>query len=80
MRQFVVEAVVCVDVGATTPELAIAATLLTLAAAGFSKAHIDDVVDIDEPIDITITEAGLAWLSEHEQANATGKLLVPETR
>jgi hypothetical protein len=81
MQQFVVGVVVSVTVDAATPELAGAAAVAALAAAGFPAAYIDDVIDVDEPLDITITKAGLDRLSEHEQAQrAAGKLLVPETR
>jgi hypothetical protein len=49
---------VFMSVDAATPELASLAALVALAVAGYPTATIEEVTDVDQPLDIRITTPG----------------------
>lgn len=56
-------------VDADSPELAATGALVALAVAGFPTATVDEVIDVDEPLDVRITTAGRTAL-EVERSTA----------
>jgi hypothetical protein len=66
---YAVAVTVFVTVDAATPELAASGALVALAVAGFLTATVDEVIDVDEPLDLRLTAAGRARLAALDVAD-----------
>jgi hypothetical protein len=69
MPTYVVALTVSTTVQADSPDLAATGALVALAVAGYPTATVDDVIDVDAPLDLRITTPGRTRL-EGDRATA----------